>query len=45
MYISSSISLLKKTVLTSLYLINHLLAVAYAISVRAPIGNITDVYI
>jgi hypothetical protein len=45
MYISSSISLLRKAVLISLCLINHLLAVAYAISARAPIRNITDIYI
>jgi hypothetical protein len=45
MYISPSISLLRKTVLISLYLINYLLAVAYAISARALIGDITDIYI
>jgi hypothetical protein len=45
MYISSSISLLKKAVLTSLCLINHLLAVAYIISIRASIKDITDIYI
>jgi hypothetical protein len=45
MYISSSILLLGKAVLISLYLINYLLAVVYAISVRASIKDITDIYI
>jgi hypothetical protein len=45
MYISSSISLLRKAVLISLCLINYLLAVTYTISARAPIKDITDVYI
>jgi hypothetical protein len=45
MYIFSSISLLRKAVLISLCLINYLLAVAYAISARALIGDITDIHI
>jgi hypothetical protein len=45
MYIFSSISSLKKTVLISLYLINYLLAVIYAISVRASIGDIINIHI
>jgi hypothetical protein len=45
MYISSSILLLRKAVLISLYLINYLLTIAYIISVRASIENITDIYI
>jgi hypothetical protein len=45
MYTSSSISLLRKAILISLYLINYLLAVAYAINTRAPIENITNIYI
>jgi hypothetical protein len=45
MYISSSILLLRKAVLISLYLINYLLAVIYAISVRAFIRDITNIYI
>jgi hypothetical protein len=44
-YISSSILLLRKAVLISLYLINYLLAVAYIISARASIKDITDIYI
>jgi hypothetical protein len=45
MYISSSILLLRKAVLTSLCLINHLLVIIYAISVRASIGDIINIYI
>jgi hypothetical protein len=45
MYISSSILLLRKAVLISLYLINYLLAIVYVINARAPIGDIIDVYI
>jgi hypothetical protein len=45
MYISFSILSLKKAVLISLYLINHLLAITYAISARAPIEDITDIHI
>jgi hypothetical protein len=45
MYISSSILLLRKAVLTSFYLINYSLAVAYAINARVPIEDITNVYV
>jgi hypothetical protein len=44
-YISFSISLFRKAVLISLCLINYLLAVAYAISIRAFIKDIINVYI
>jgi hypothetical protein len=45
MYISSSILLLRKVVLISFCLINHLLAVAYTISTRTSIGDIINIYI
>jgi hypothetical protein len=45
MYISFSISSLRKAVLISLYLINYSLAVTYIISIRAFIGDTTDIYI
>jgi hypothetical protein len=45
MYTSFSILLLRKAILTSLYLINHLLAVTYTINVWIPIGDIINAYI
>jgi hypothetical protein len=45
MYIFSSISLLKKAILISLYLINYLLAIIYTINARTSIEDITDIYI
>jgi hypothetical protein len=45
MYTSSSISLLRKAVLTSLCLINYPLTITHAISARASIRDIIDIYI